>query len=53
MKSLDEEFRTVGNGIKKEITGRLVYSFDAKPITYEVKDYRTSSKLLLIKYNIS
>jgi hypothetical protein len=52
MKTADEEYRAVGNGIKKEVTGRFVYSFDATPITYEIKDYRTGSNLYRLIINI-
>lgn len=35
--------------VKNELTGRLVYSIDAIPIVYEIKEYRTSTNEVIMK----
>jgi hypothetical protein len=49
MKTADNEFKTEGLKIKNELTGRLVYTIDAKPIIYEIKEYRTSTNEVILR----
>ena len=39
--------------IKATVTDRYVYSIDAKPITYYVREYRPSSKIFILKIFIA
>lgn len=46
MKENDNEFKTLGISIKNELSGKYVYSLDATPIPYEIREFRTSSKFI-------
>jgi hypothetical protein len=45
MKNADMEYQKLIISIKNEVTGRYVYSIDANPITYVVREYRPGSKI--------
>lgn len=40
----DEEYQQLVALIKSEVSGRYVYSLDANPITYVVREFRQNSK---------
>jgi hypothetical protein len=44
MRNSDEEYQKLTALIKAAVTDRYVYSLDANPITYYVREYRPSSK---------
>ena len=49
MKEADNEFKSTSLSIKRELTGRLVYSLDVVPVIYEIKEYRTSTNEIILR----
>lgn len=49
MGDADKEFKEGGLKIKQELTGRFVYSIDQNPITYEIREYRTSTNEIILR----
>lgn len=49
MKRADDEYQKLTQLIRAAVTDRYVYSIDASPITYYVREYRSSSKNFYIK----
>ncbi len=53
MRDCNLEFSATSYSIQQEITSRFVFSLDSIPITYEIKQYRSSSNLFSLKLSLA
>lgn len=43
MKLATDEFNNTSASVRNDLTDKFVYTIDAVPVTYEIKEYRSSS----------
>ncbi len=49
MKLADLEYQKLVSSIKATVADRYVYSLDAEPITYYIREYRASTNEIILK----